>query len=490
MKFNKIFIFFLVITIALYFFNITKYPTFWMDEAWDISVAWSYLKKGVFGNPTYPLDGLDKAFFLHPPLPILSEIPLIKLFGITPLTIRFWAIFCGLGSILFLYLLVKRLFKEKVAFWSSVFLAVNPLFFLMSRQLRPEIYVTFFTILSFYFLSLAKEKKNNLFYFLTGITSALSFLSHYYGAFLIGAIFLVLVIDIFRKRAVSLRNLLIFLIGIILILIPFFIWILRNFEIFKIQFFGNLSNLTGIHKLINNFLKEKERYLKFRPAIGMVGFMLLGLILFLRKILTNTPELLLFCFIFLFGIAFFMPNKTVIYLTPVVPIVSIMAGLMISEKPDILEDKKLLLAVKLIAIGFLLASLFYTFQPKNMSAYFKGIPYNVLNKDFNEIIEKHYQNGKIIGDPTYFLFLSDNLKENFNCEHVLFNWLKERDPDEVFKEKEIQIFIYSPYWWNDWCRNENNVCLSLEEFLKNKGELLKDLKRNGEWIDYIYKINY
>ncbi|MGB9680632.1 MAG: ArnT family glycosyltransferase [Minisyncoccia bacterium] len=187
--YNKFFLLFFIGITIFYFLNITRYPSFWMDEAWDTSVAWSFITKGIFGNSTYPLYGVDKVFFLHPPLPILLEIPLIYLFGITPLTIHFWPLVCSLGSIFLLYLLIKKLFGEKTALWSALFLALNPLFFLMSRQLRPEIYVTFFGILSFYLLALGKERKKPFFYFLTGITSGLSFLSHYYGAFLIGAIF-------------------------------------------------------------------------------------------------------------------------------------------------------------------------------------------------------------------------------------------------------------------------------------------------------------
>jgi len=65
--FNKIFILFFICISIFYFVSINRYPVFWMDEAWDVSVGWSFIKTGIFGNPTYPIDGLDKAFFLHPP---------------------------------------------------------------------------------------------------------------------------------------------------------------------------------------------------------------------------------------------------------------------------------------------------------------------------------------------------------------------------------------------------------------------------------------
>ncbi len=367
-------LFFIGITI-FYFFNITRYPVFWMDEAWDISVAWSFVKKGIFGNPTYPLDGLDKVFFLHPPFPILLEVPLIKLFGITPLTIRFFSILCGLGSILILYLLTKRIFDEKVGFWSALFLAFNPLFFLMSRQLRPEIYVTFFTVLSFYLYRLAQEKENFFFYFLLGISCSLSFLSHYYGAFVIGTFGLLMLYQLIKEESkVSFKKFILFLIGIFIIVLPFLVWVFKNFEIFEIQFRGNVPNLTGINKIFVSLIQEKDRYLKQPKILGVIGFTLLGLLLFYKKLLAKASEIPLFFVIFLFGLALFMPNKTLIYFTPVLFITSLMGGLMINDKSDFVK-KELSIYPKIISLVFLLISVGYIFNFENIRAYFKSIDF-------------------------------------------------------------------------------------------------------------------
>lgn len=462
--YKKLFLGFFVGIAVFYFLNLSRYPGFWMDEAWDISVGWSFINKGIFGNPIYPLDGLDKVFFLHPPLPILLEIPLIKLFGITPLTIHLVPFILGIASIGFLYSLVKKLFGDKTAFYAVLFLAFNPVFFLMSRQLRPEIFVTFFTILSFYLFNLGKEKKQVIFYFLTGISSALSFLSHYYGAFLIMAIGLYLLFIIYKEKSKSsLKNLIAFTEGVVLIVTPFFIWIWQNLEIFKIQFLGNLPNLTGINKLLNTFIKESERYLKYPETIGLVGFILAGLILFYKEIIIKIPEIILFFVVFLLGLAFFMPNKTLIYLTPIVTLAALSGGLMLTKSSNFCKNR-LSVFIKITAWIFLLISIFYVFRPENCYIYFKSISFNELKFNFDEAVAKHYKTGTIVADPTYFLFLEDSQKDHFISEHVLFHWLKEKEIEQVFKEKNITLFVHSPYWWQDNCKTDQQICDSMNIF--------------------------
>jgi len=397
---------------------------------------------------------------------------------------------CGLGSILLLYLFIQRIFDAKTAFLSSIFLAVNPLFFLMSRQLRPEIFVAFFTILSFYLFSIAKEKKNLLFYFLIGISSALSFLSHYYGAFLIGAFGLYLLFECLKtKSKLATKTLLIFCLGVILVIFPFFIWVFRNFEIFKIQFLGNVPNLTGLQQIVNSFIKEQERYLKYPKALGLMLFTFWGLFLYWKDIFKKMPEILIFIFVYLFGLALFMPNKTLIYLTPILFITSLGGALLLARSVNLVKGK-LKFLIKASGIVFLFISIFYIINPQNLSAYFKTISFEELNYHFQALIEKYYLNGKIVGDPTYFLFLKDAQKEKFLSEHVIKRWLKENEINQVFKKENINIFVYSPYWWKDQCKDTKSICDNLENFLKNQGVLLGQIERNASLVDYVYLINY
>ncbi len=111
-----------------------------------------------------------------------------------------------------------------------------------------------------------------------------------------------------------------------------------------------------------------------------------------------------------------------------------------------------------------------------------------LDNNFQEIIKKNYQTGKIVGDPTYFLFLDDKKKEEFISEHVISRWFEEKDINQVFKEEKIAIFIFSSYWWKEICLKQSKKCEMLDNFLKENGRKLGIIERRANLIDYVYLI--
>ena len=480
--------------VVLFFFVVLMFytPAFWMDEAWDTAVGWSWINLGKFGNPTYPLDGLDEVFFLHPPLPIILESVLIKLFGITPWVVKFWPITIGILGLFVFYLLAKELFNnEKIALFGTIYLAFIPLYLIITLQFRPEIFVLFFTILTVYFIVLAEKRQNLALYFLAGISSALSFLSHFYGGFLILAVGLYLIIEWFKQKNPNiLKFLLFFILGVTIIVVPYFIWILKHWEIFKIQYSGNLSNLGGLQSLLNNILQEKHRYLNSPLGSLLILFTIGGLIIFRKKFLKKPFLLCLIYFIvFLLGLASFMPNKTIIYLTPILFITAIVASFLISGDVDI-KNKFILFLTKVAGIGSLIVFVGYIILcPPFKGGYINY--YQLLH--FNQILEKNYNSGIIVGDPTYFLFLPEEVKPRFISEHVLFRWIEENKSKEIvalFKEKDISILVYSDFWWKDWCKsNKEEVCLTLNSILNHYGKIVGEIKRENQSIDYVYKIN-
>ena len=105
-------------------------------------------------------------------------------------------------------------------------------------------------------------------------------------------------------------------------------------------------------------------------------------------------------------------------------------------------------------------------------------------------MKKNYKTGKIVGNPTYFLFLLDNLKKEFISGHVLFRWIEERKDTNlstILKDKQIALFVYSSLWWSDRCRNNSPVCNNLNQFLSEKGELLGIIRKDYRLVNYIYR---
>lgn len=106
---------------------------------------------------------------------------LYKIFGFHEYLGRIVSIFFGLGTIIFIYLIAKLFFDEKVALWSSAFFAVSPMSVYYNRTFMPESCMLFFiTSGMYYFLRWVKESKSYQFIlslvllsfaFLTKITS-------------------------------------------------------------------------------------------------------------------------------------------------------------------------------------------------------------------------------------------------------------------------------------------------------------------------------
>jgi len=484
-KYSKVLlILFFIFIVFWYFWYISTYPAVWMDEAWDTSVAWSWLNLGKFGNPTYPIDGLDAVFFPHAPLPIIMEAGLIKFFGINPFSMRFLPVVMGLGSILFLYLLVQRIFNKKIAIFSSLLLATNPLFFIMSRQFRPEIFVTFFVIASFYILYLAKTKNKNYLYFIGGLLGGAAFLSHFYAAFFIGASILYLTIEFIKKR-IKIQKLFIFIFGLALFLIPYFYWIFVNFPTFKIQFAGELGNLSNINQFFKYLSLEIKRYIRQPKIIPLILFTFLVGGLFFKKIWQKFSLIIIYFFTFLFGLTLFMPNKTPIYFTPIFTVCALAGGLILAGKFSRKISSKIIFSLRSLGVGLLIISVFYSISiPIRM--YSKEISYYKLDMEVKEIIYKHYSNGFISGDPTYWLFLPGELRTNFFSEHAVFRLGSTKSFEEVFRENQISLFFYSPKWWDDFCKNDQILNEELKDFLRQKGKLVGEIQRSLEYKDYIF----
>lgn len=85
--------------------------------------------------------------------------------------------FAGTLSIVFFYYLIKNIFNQKIAFYASLFFALNGLLIAFSRIVQYQSFVILFMIVSLYYL----HKKNiylGLFFW------ALSIMSHYDGIFI------------------------------------------------------------------------------------------------------------------------------------------------------------------------------------------------------------------------------------------------------------------------------------------------------------------
>lgn len=106
----------------------------------------------------------------------------------------------GFISVYFFYLLIRELFNEKVAFYSSFFFATNGFLVAFSRIVQYQSFVIMFMIGALYFL---KKKK----IYLGLIFWALSILAHYDGVLIFPLAFYFIYDYLFENKKISFKNL-------------------------------------------------------------------------------------------------------------------------------------------------------------------------------------------------------------------------------------------------------------------------------------------
>ena len=203
------------------------------DGCWHSNVA-----RFIARNGSFPLfENLGREAFARPPLYHLIAsffYRVFDLFGYGEFGLKLISPLFGSLILVFTYLLVSKLFNDKrIVFWSVFFVSFVPLHMYHSSIPFIDMVVSFFVILTIFFLI---NKK----YVLAGISFGLAMLSKYSGAFL----FLVILFYLFRSlkpKEFLKKSLLIAVIGFIIS----FPWYLRNWILLGNPVWPLLRNIFG-----------------------------------------------------------------------------------------------------------------------------------------------------------------------------------------------------------------------------------------------------
>lgn len=108
--------------------------------------------------------------------------------GLTPdyrnrLLLRLPFALAGLCSVIVFFLIVRRLFNDKVAFYSLIFIATNGFFVAFSRLVQYQSLVILFGLLAIYLTSRYMDYQKPKFIVLASVSLSLSLLAHYDGIF-------------------------------------------------------------------------------------------------------------------------------------------------------------------------------------------------------------------------------------------------------------------------------------------------------------------
>ena len=137
------------------------------------------------------------SFHDHPLLFFLVEHLSMKLFGINLLAVRLPVVLFGVGSVILLFLLAKKMFNERVALLSALFLGVNSYHIWVSRIGIQDGMVIFLMLLIIWLWLKAVEDKR--YWLWCGIAIGLGILTKYtilivFPILFLSALFLVLVL--------------------------------------------------------------------------------------------------------------------------------------------------------------------------------------------------------------------------------------------------------------------------------------------------------
>jgi hypothetical protein len=197
--------------------------------------------------------------FKFRPMVFYPPFLFFTIFGITNLTAVLFSIICSLLLIVVIFELGKFLVNEKVGLLSAFLIVIFPLNIIYSTRLMPEAALSLFFALSvLFFLKAAKTSgkiimsKDKLFYFLTGLSIGLGYLTKI-TIFLV--IPIILLITITQKKFS--RKYIFIVLGFLLILIP------EGLYYYSVSgdFFLNLDISTSVYK--HKYMYENVQHLDF-----------------------------------------------------------------------------------------------------------------------------------------------------------------------------------------------------------------------------------
>lgn len=237
-----ILVFFLALLVRI-FFILSVSPAPLENDAAEYNTLGIFLSQGkgyvnASGEPTA----------YRPPIYPLFLCSIYYTVGYNLLLVRLIQAFMGAGICVFVYLIAKRIFDEKVAILSAISCCIYPPLVVDVSQIMSETLFTFFLILGIW-LTITREGSGNL--FLTGLIFSLALLTR---PFLIFFLPLLCFWMILRHKYDSPKKIVILIAGILIILMP---WTIRNY--YKLHAFVPFANVGGL-TLYNSYIVPEKGF--------------------------------------------------------------------------------------------------------------------------------------------------------------------------------------------------------------------------------------
>lgn len=456
----------------LAFFFLGSSPLIWYDEGLLSDVSWYFVKEGVFAQPLWTGYLGYGEFSTHPNYLYFSFLALsFKIFGHGIFQARLVSAVSGLLLVLVFYIFLRELWSKKFATIATLLLIFNPLFILSSRIVRQEMLVTLLGFLAMSFVILGYKRQEKWRHFIGGFFAALTILVHVNGFFVSFATLLLLFI---KKKEWS--DVLYYLGGIIIPLVPYFVFLFLNKEIFIEQFSGLVSYRIpfSFSSIFANIVGEPFRWIKgittpLSLSVGILSF------LFLIPKWKKFMDFYILLVILILSFAISDHYKYYGYLVILLPLFSILSAFFFMtyfQKPTSSR-------VALFTLIFVLIANFSVIEYKLLRDYssdYQSYCHNIkeiMGTDEKEII---------LGDALYwFCFPNGNLRGII--EQVWIHEVTEKSFSEIFKEQNITYILLDPATAIAIQSHKGGLFPIPEEYFKTIEEMCKI---KGKAIDDYY----
>jgi 4-amino-4-deoxy-L-arabinose transferase-like glycosyltransferase len=471
-------VFFIFFYLRLYHLG---FHDLWYDEAITVSCA------------QYPWYGWNAPLYY-----ILLHF-WIKLFGISEFSLRFPSLIFSFLSIVFVFLLGKKLFNKEIGLYASVIMGLCPFQLWYAQEARDYSMLLFFGTLSTYLLYCALSEGKIKFWSSFILTSILGMYSSYFFIFLVFAQVLYILV-FFRQLKLGLGNIIPFLL-IAAGSLPYLARFLRKFFTVWRGFWIPQPDLGSLRITVENFiLGYNAHFLAYLFADVLVIIFFIAAIVNLNKNKQIKPGIIFCLFLFLgpvilafiFSKLFFSVyiDRGLIIATPYFYLILALGIVLI--------DRKL---IKLFSVVILCGLLFYGIVAYHSDWIFTPFKHHTGTyikkpvRPLTEFIENNLDPDDIFAFSNYCLMPSFSFyaKRKIPIYHFYDPKLLEASWKRPFRESKFCIPLdkidnlrFKTLWLvaSNWARDgelcENST--AVKEWLDNNFNLKFCKEFHGSWI--------
>ncbi len=411
-------------------------------------------------------------------LPALILAPYFGLVPINQFTARLPYVLFSLITSVCLYLLIKKIFKNKYfAGLTSIIYLINPWSFYLSRVAADTAFCLLFFILGILFCLDNNKKK----YWLSLVFFTLGFLS-YHGA---KVIFLPLIFVClgynFLKKKITFKQGMVFWVISGLIMTSYFIIGGKFFSQSINQTRSNDIWILDQKTLTNKVNIERKASLENPGDRLFINKATIATKIFFQKYLTAfSPEVLFisgdtrgtyrfgdfglfylidFVFIFLGLINLFKKHPKETYFLLSLVLISPLATALSGVETSIINRSFLLLPVLIIFISFGIWSVYKKITKKKMKLFWGSILFMVYVISFWGFLAFYFYRFPVIGQENYFF-----------SQRIVANYIEKIDNQKVvaITKEPRELFLETVFY------SKNNNNLVLKDFIKNQNLKLKN----------------